>query len=167
MMNGMSVPRMARPAEDLRLRAVMCVEDGEMPQDVARLLAVSERSVWRWLAGWREDGLGGLCDKPRCGRPEKLTAAQADQVLGWLEKSPCDFGFATERWTAMRVARVIEGRLGVRMNGRYLCAWLRRRGITPQMPRRVPRERDQSLIDTWIAQQWPRIKKRRAICMPA
>lgn len=153
---------MAPPSQDLRLRVVTCVDEGEQPQEVARLFDISERSVWRWLAAWRRAGVTGLSDRPRSGRPPKLTCRQAQQVLRWLERDPRNFGFATERWTAMRVARVIEQRLGVRMNGRYLCAWLRRRGITPQMPQRVSRERDQAAIDAWIARQWPRIKKRRA-----
>jgi transposase len=167
MMASMSVPWMALPSEDLRLRAVKCVEEGESPQDVAQLFDVSERSVWRWLAAWRQDGVMGLSARPRPGRPPKLTSRQAGQVLRWLERSPCDFGFATERWTAMRVARVMEERLGVRMNGRYLCDWLRCRGVTSQMPQRVPRERDQAAIDAWVTQEWPRIKKRRVIFAPA
>ena len=37
-------------------------------------------------------------------------------------------------------------------------------GITPQMPQRQPRERDQALIDAWVRRDWPRVKKRRGIC---
>src|SRR5687768_7980386 len=160
----MLLPRKALSAEQLRRLAVLMVGDGDPPDEVADLLEVSERSVWRWLSRWRRRGrLGdaGLATRPGRGRPPKLTGRQAAQVLRWVEGgSPCDFGFATERWTAPRVAAVIERRLGVRMNHRYLNHWLGVRDITPQVPPRVPRERDDGLVAAWVAHAWPGIKKR-------
>src|ERR1700676_2565182 len=150
-------PRMALSAEELRRSAVSMVLDGDAPDAVANLLDVSERSVWRWLRRWRDRGRlgdGGLDIRPGRGRPPKLDARQAMQVLGWIDKSPLGFGFATERWTAPRVAAVIEERMGVRMNHRYLNDWLRRRGITPQIPPHVPRERNEAVIAAWLAHAW-------------
>jgi transposase len=88
-----------------------------------------------------------------------LTAEQASQVLMWLDQSPTQFGFPTERWTAPRVAELIRRSFGVEMNHRYLNAWLSARGITPQIPERVPRERDDDLIKWWVEHEWPRLKK--------
>ena len=163
MIGSMLPPRKALSAEQLRRLAVLMVSDGDAPDDVADLLEVSERSVWRWLSRWRGRGrLGdaGLATRAGRGRPPKLTVRQAAQVVRWIEGSPCDFGFATERWTAPRVAAVIGQRLGVHMNHRYLNDWLRRRGITPQVPPRLARERDEGLIAAWVAHAWPGIKKR-------
>ena len=160
MIGSMFEPRMALPMEQLRRLAVAMALDGEDPEQVAGVLHVSERSVWRRLSAWRERGEAGLATRPGWGRPPKLTDAQAAQVVGWLDRSPCDFGFATERWTAPRVAALIEGRLGVRMNHRYLNDWLGRRGFTPQVPERRPRERDEAAIRAWVAHQWPAIKKK-------
>lgn len=158
----MILPRKALSPEELRLLAVALVTDGDEPEQVAETLCVSERSVWRWLSAWRRRGEAGLATRPGQGRPPKLTDRQARQVLGWVTRaSPCDFGFVTERWTAPRVALLVERRLGVAMNHRYLNDWLLRRGgITPQVPQRQPRERDQGVIDTWLGGEWPRIKKR-------
>jgi transposase len=77
------------------------------------------------------------------------------------ECSACDFGFVTDRWTAPRVALLIEDRFGVRMHHRYLNDWLwRRGGITPQVPERRPVERDERAIRRWLDERWPAIKKR-------
>jgi transposase len=161
----MNTPWMAsEPQPLLRQLAVSMVLDGEPPEEVADTLHVGERSVWRWLAAWRADGSAGLISRPRSGRPPKLSDAQAQQVLAWIHdgRSATEFGFVTERWTAPRVAELIRRCFGVRMNARYLNDWLRRRGqITPQVPQRQPRERDQRVIDAWVAHDWPRIKKRR------
>jgi transposase len=45
------------------------------------------------------------------------------------------------------------------MNHRYLNHWLRRHGITPQIPPTQPAERDQDLIDAWVHWKWPAIKR--------
>jgi transposase len=58
------------------------------------------------------------------------------------------------------VAHLIEKTLGVTYHLRYLNEWLTARGITPQKPRRMPRERDQAEIDRWVAEELPRIKKK-------
>jgi transposase len=133
---------------------------GESPQAVAELLDVSERSVWRWQRLWRFGGDAALAAKPGRGRPPKLDAEQTGRVLAWIDRSACEFGFVTERWTAPRIAAVLRRELGVRMNHRYLSDWLDRHDITPQIPETRPRERDEPAIRQWIAQQWPLIKKR-------
>jgi transposase len=57
---------------------------------------------------------------------------------------------------------LIEQEFDIRFHPDYLTVWLRRRGYTPQKPRRVHRERDDEAIARWLAKDWPRIKKRRA-----
>ena len=71
-----------------------------------------------------ESGAIGITAKPQSGRPPKLTPARQSQVLNWLRKNPKSFGFATELWTARRVAQVIERKFHVHFNPRYLNEWL-------------------------------------------
>src|ERR671937_137992 len=49
-----------------------------------------------------------------------------------------------------RLAHLIQKRFGVHFHPRYVNAWLRQRGITPQKPQRQPRERDPEAIDRWL-----------------
>jgi len=160
MMGPMSASRPSETREFLRRLAIARVLDGEAPEVLADLLGVSERSVWRWLSRWRDQGDAGLALRPGRGRPNKLTDDQIQQVLDWVEQSPTDFGFATERWTAPRLAWLIEKSFNIHLNARYLNDWARRHGVTPQMPQRQARERDEKLIAGWVAHRWPRIKKR-------
>lgn len=153
-------PWMALSMEQLRRLAVSMALDGEQAGEIAFVLGVSERSVWRWLSTWRQGGDAGLATRPGWGRPPKINAAQTEQVLGWLDRSPLEFGFATERWTAPRLAAVVQQRLGVGINHRYLNDWLARHGVTPQIPQRRPRERNESVIAAWIARRWPIVKKK-------
>jgi transposase len=146
--------------EHRRLLAVQRVLEGFTTEEVAEFLGVNPRSVRRWVAAYRERGGQGLLSRPVPGRPAKLTTTQEKIVRRWLVDSPREHGFETELWTAARVGQLIHEEFGIRLNSRYLCAWLRDRGFTPQRPQRVPRERDPREIATWLESDWPRIKKR-------
>jgi transposase len=134
--------------------------EGYSSQEVADFLAVEAHSVRRWVAAFRRQGPAALAARPVPGRPPKLTPAQERIVRRWLADSPVDHGFATELWTAPRLAQLIEQEWGVQFHPDYLTRWLRQRDFTPQKPRRRPRERDDEAIARWLAQDWPRIKKR-------
>jgi transposase len=146
--------------ERRRRLAVQRVCDGYSTQEVAEFLGVDPRSVRRWLAAFRHNGLRGLAARPVWGRPPKLTRTQEKIVSRWLRDSPTQFGFATELWTCRCLAQLIEQEWAIALNPRYLSRWLRHRGFTPQRPRRVPRERDDQAIAVWLTRDWPRIKKR-------
>jgi transposase len=161
-MTRMDAPRKAEPSWDVRRIAVELVQEGEPPAEVAAVLGVGERSVWRWLATFRACGATGLATRARSGRPPKLTPGLGGRVLSWVDRSPGEFGFATERWTARRLAAVLERDAGVAVNRRYLSDWLARHGVTPQLPQRVPRERDGLAVAAWVRDRWPAVKKRPA-----
>ena len=58
------------------------------------------------------------------------------------------------------MGQLIREEFGVGLNTKYLSTWLRERGLTPQKPERVARERDPKAIAAWLESDWPRIKKR-------
>ena len=145
-----------------RAIGVTLVQDGLGPQEAANVLGVNVSSVCRWVEQFKRDGWAGLEPAPVSGRPPKLSPRQSERVVAWIRKhGPQAFGFRTEHWTARRVAAVIEQRMGVHFNHRYLNDWLGRHGISPQLPQRVPRERDPVAIARWLAYDWPAIKRGR------
>jgi transposase len=146
--------------EHRRRLAAQRVLEGYSTQEVADFLGVDPSSVRRWVAALRDRGDSGLVARPASGRPPKLTTTQEKIVRRWLGDSPSEHGFDTELWTAPRLGRLIEEEFGIRLNPRYLSAWLRDRGFTPQKPQRVPRERDPKAIAAWLESDWPRIKKK-------
>lgn len=157
---------MAQALENRRRLAVERVNAGYSQCEVARFLDVDPRSVRRWIKAYRDGGVDALRTKPRPGRPPKLTAQQTDIVLSWFRRSPKDFGFRTELWTARRVTQLVQQYFGVSFNPRYICAWLMEHAITPQKPQRRARERDQARIDRWVAADWPRILKKGLTSVP-
>jgi transposase len=137
--------------------------EGASIRDVAEFFDVQPRSVQRWWRLFSAKGWDALAARGTAGRPPKLTPTQEKIVPRWLEDSPTDFGFDTELWTCRRLAQLIEKEWGIRLHPRYLPQWLRERGLTPQKPQRVPRERQSEVIVQWLANDWPRIKKKPGV----
>ena len=145
--------------EHRRVLAIHRLLDGYAPEDVAEFLGVDPSTVRRWRAAFERGGWSGLRARPVPGRPAKLTRTQEKVVLRWLDDPPTAFGFSTELWTAARLADLIRQEWAIDLNPRYLPDWLRRRGLSPQRPERVPHERNDGAIAAWLRDDWPRIKK--------
>jgi transposase len=147
--------------ERRRQLAVRRVAEGYSAAEVADFLGVAPRTVRRWLDLFRRRGPSGLAARPVPGRPPKLSHTQEKIVRRWLADSPTEYGFATELWSAPRLAQLIEQEWCVCFHPAYLATWLRQRGYTPQKPHRVAREHDDAAVARWLASDWPRIKKKR------
>lgn len=147
--------------EHRRRLAVQRVLDGFPSEEVADFLGVDVSSVRRWVRLFRRHGWSGLSAEPPCGRPAKLTRTQEKIVLRWLSDPATEFGFATELWSAARIAELIRQEWRVAFNARYLPRWLKVRGFSCQKPERVPRERNDEAIAAWVQTDWKRIKKKR------
>lgn len=152
----------ASELEARRRLAVARVNEGWKQKDVAAFLGVSTKAVGNWVAAYRASGDGGLDAKPRTGPKPKLSRRQEQGVLSWLARSPKAFGYTTDLWTTRRLAEVIEKRYGIRFNSNYLAEWLTRRDHSPQRPETKAVERDNPAIARWVAEDWPRILKKRA-----
>lgn len=147
--------------ERRRRLAVERVLEGYSQQEVAEFLGVSKGAVSTWMQAYRRGGPAALSARPHPGKPRKLTATQEQEVLSWFQRSARDFGFANELWTAKRVAQQIRREFDVKFHPRYISQWLAQRRITPQKPRRQPRERNEQAIQEWVRVEWPRLKNAR------
>lgn len=152
----------AATLEAQRKLAVQKILSGQTQAAVARVLGVHPVTVAKWMARHRAQGAAGLAAKPTPGRPRFLTAAQDQQVRVWLAQKPTAHGFPTDLWTARRVAELVRRKFGVAFHPNYLREWLARRGYSPQRPTRRARQRNEAAIVHWVANDWPRIQKKRA-----
>src|SRR4051794_5906827 len=98
--------------EALRRLAVARGLDGYDVPEVAAFVGVAPFSVRRWVAAYERDGEGGLAAVPHPGPAPRLTPDQEARVVSWVGRDPREFGFPTERWTAPRLAAVIDREFG-------------------------------------------------------
>lgn len=80
--------RASRTPRSLALRAQIVLKstEGKTANEVAESLGVSTVTVQKWRSRYRRDGLRGLEDSPRAGRPTKLTASVTKRVLDLTTK---------------------------------------------------------------------------------
>ena len=152
--------------ERRRRLAVAQVRSGYTQQEVANFFRVDVRSVERWMRAFRKHGRKGLKAKSAPGRPPKLSPVQEREVLRWFRRSPREFGFPTELWSAPRVTEVIRRKFHKSFHPHYINQWLANRRITPQKPERQARERDERKVRRWQREEWPRIKNSLGVGVP-
>jgi len=121
---------------------------------------VSESAVSQWLAQARHAGPAALKQRPRPGRPPRLSPAQQAKVPALLRRGATAFGFRGDRWTRQRVAEVIRRAFGVRYHPAHISRLLDRWGWSCQKPIRRARQRDEAVIATWRKKRYPALAKR-------
>ena len=86
--------------ESIRKQAVMdVVEGGEAPQDVIRILGITESRLYEWLAQYRSGGLEALDSHPHPGKKPLLSDGQTEWVADMvLNTVPEQFGYETKLW---------------------------------------------------------------------
>jgi transposase len=83
-------------------------------------------------------------------------------LLRQLKCGALAVGFPTDRWTLGRVQQLIKREFKVEYHPNYLSRLLRQLNWTPQYPMPRAKERDDELVEAWLRQDWPRIKKSTA-----
>lgn len=64
-----------------RARIVLLSAQGEAIGSIAEKVGVDRRTVYKWRRRYAQDGVAGLRDQARPGRPRKLSAAEVQKIL--------------------------------------------------------------------------------------
>ena len=130
------------------------------PAEIARQVGVCHQIVSEWRTAWRQGGRATLRAAGRAGRRPKLSPRQLAKVERALTKGAQANGYATDLWTVLRVAEVIERLTGVRYHPGHVWYVLRDQlGWSWQRPARRAVERDEAAIQRWVHTRWPQVKK--------
>jgi len=142
--------------ERRRRRAVELVEQGESPTVVARILGVRTPSIHRWRRMAQKPH--GLEARPLPGPTPRLSTYHLRKLERLLRQGAKKHGWPNELWTADRVARLIQQRLGISFHPEHVRKILKQRlGWTSQKPKRKARERNDKEVERWKGDELPRI----------
>jgi transposase len=120
---------------DHRLHGVLLVAQGMTCPDVGRLLGDAPRTVEYWVRKFEKDGLAGLREGERPGRPGRLSAAQINEVNRVLRSIPSDAGMQVNLWDGKTLSAWIDKRYGFRLGVRQCQRLFRQLGFRLRKPR--------------------------------
>lgn len=86
-----------------RARIVLGSAAGESIRALAERLKVTQRTVCLWRRRYASHGLEGLRNRPRAGRPRRITAAKEQAVVSATLRKPK----AATHWSARRLAKEV------------------------------------------------------------
>src|SRR5215469_11725850 len=110
-----------------RARVLLLLADGVSLRQIQAQTGMSPRRIQHWKRRWRKQGLDGLLDVPRAGRPKKLTVAKEAAILAATEEPPPG---SHTHWSTRRLAR----RVGL-SNVTVMRVW-HKAGLQPHRLRR-------------------------------
>jgi len=94
--------RTSAQALALRCRIVLAAANGELNKDIADRLGCHPTTVGKWRSRFAEQGLDGLHDEPRPGKPRTVTDADVERVIvTTLEQTPAD----ATHWSTRSMAK--------------------------------------------------------------
>ena len=71
---------------------------------IALIVGESERTIQRWLKRYQAEGINGLQDAPKSGKPSKVSQAYRQLLLSSVRQRPHSLGLEFSLWTLARLA---------------------------------------------------------------
>jgi len=124
------------------------------------------QTVLKTIHRFNAEGLTALIDRPRSGRPAKVTEHYVDVLKGAVQHSPRELGYPFSSWTLKRLREHVGHQTGVLLNPRYLSSLMAKHGIVYRRPKhlmdhlRDPQEYDEKKAILEF------LKKRRSVPRP-
>ncbi len=118
----------------LRIAAVLLLLEGWKSTQIAKLFGLTRWSVVRWVQRINVQGVEGLQEVQRSGRPPRLGTEVQKALDEVLQKSPRSLGLKRNRWDGVVVTEYLERAHGVRLQVRQAQRWIRRLGFSLRQP---------------------------------
>lgn len=122
---------------DHRLHGVLLVAQGMTCPEVARLLGDASRSVEYWVHRYGEQGLAGLTEGERSGRPGRLSQKQVREINRVLRARPSDAGMQVNLWDGKTLSAWIANTYGIELGVRQCQRLFRQLEFRLRKPRPV------------------------------
>jgi transposase len=145
-----AIARLARartaPAREVeRARIIRAAAAGLGLSAIARRLGLRPKTVRRWIDRFNAQGLAGLRDAPRSGRPPTYTPEQVGELVALALTDPRSLGLPFDCWTLDRLAAYVHEHRGIGMKRGRIDQVLLREGLpwgstaSTRCGRRAPR----------------------------
>lgn len=124
-----------RPEVRQRSTVIRLLHLGHKPADIAQMQAVSIPTVYGWYKRWQQEGIEGLANQPKSGRPAKADDAYSQKLEQVLAQEPQELGYDFAVWTVERLRQHLERETGIDLSEPRLRALLKRNGYRYRRPK--------------------------------
>ena len=118
----------------IRIAALLLILEGWKSSQIAGLFDLTRWSVVKWIQRVNEQGVSGLEEKERSGRPCRLDPNVQQELEKALERDPREFGLKRNRWDGIVVVEYLERFHGIKIQVRQAQRWIRRLGFSLRQP---------------------------------
>jgi transposase len=96
-----------------RIRMVLLSDRRYSVPQIASIFDCSEATVRQWLERFESEGVQGLRDRPRSGRPRKADTVAREVIRQQMETPPAAAGYIFGYWTVVTLCSHLAYRLGL------------------------------------------------------
>ncbi len=121
--------------EGIRALAILWFDEGKTEAEIANLLFISARNVRRWIRRYRENGILGLHDGKRTGRPRKADENVEKAVDDLMKKKPEEVGYKSGFWISGLLCLHLFTIFGFLLSGNTVRRVLHRLGYVFRRPK--------------------------------
>jgi transposase len=143
----------------MRLLAVANALEGMSRAEAARLAGMERQALRDAVIRYNAEGVAGLHDRPRSGRPEALPDGQQAALKAWVLRGPDPERDGVSAWRLVDICDHAEKAYGVRYSEWGMSRLLRRLGLSHQKAR--PRHPQGSAAQQAAFKKWTWLEARR------
>jgi transposase len=110
LLKKLACSRTAGYQQVIRARIVLDAARGYSNAAISRRRGVAADTVRLWRGRYADEGMAGLADRRRSGRPPRFTPVQAAEVKALACQLPAETGVPLSRWSCPDLAGEITGR---------------------------------------------------------
>jgi putative transposase len=125
-----------------RLLALANALDGMARGQAARQAGMDRQTLRDWVVRFNAEGMDGLRDRPKSGRPVWLDDGQLAALKALVLRGPDPERDGVSTWRAQDLCRIVERRCGVRYSENGMLRLLHDLGLSWQKARPVHPEAD-------------------------
>jgi transposase len=144
----------------MRIRAILLNHQEKTSGEIATTLNAPRSRVSEWLKIYDEQGVDGLMEGQRTGRPSRLSELQKIMLCDILDSGPIAYGQLSGVWTAKIISRIIKDEFDTQYHPSHVWKLLQDFGFTVQSPKRLLAKADDEKRQLWIKKTYPQIKKK-------
>ena len=110
-----------------RAQAVHAVVAGHQVSAVSATFHVANSALRKWVQRFAQEGPQGLRDRPRSGRPPKVTCELAQHLNRLVDQDPLQHGSLSSQWSCHELAIVLARQTGVQLSRESVRGVLKKR----------------------------------------